>query len=485
MIATSGIAPSPGLIGGRPPGPFRIRGINVCESLSRHRPGQVQRLLDRLVQWRMNTLVVHPQYGYREHSPVIREFCRDNGIDLVQYLYSFLAFTPNAAPGVFAVARGGHPHFQSVQCETRLCATNPDARREFREGVRRYLNEGVEPGDHLLLATADGLLLCECEGCRTLDAVGQWQPFLEIAVEEILRCGKPVTTHFLAYIGRFRPPDDMGIFQHIDAVMFDTHLRHRWLPLGVRHKLGPVERVADRHDPEARNKPVNIYLLEKLTEWRNRYQGRLYVFENLMIQSCFSLPQPNTAALLQDQQTFRDLRIDGVVYEAFEPGIGAFEEQLEHLSRGLMGDHEGYRPSELETICSSLEGPENVRKRVLEYLFAPECQPRERLALFLGRNESVELAVQIRDYLTAPDLPKLRQLVGLALAHRDEWDWFYIVYRLATYLPAEQRPPNPTPAQARLFATPKPWDFLEAGNDPQEAMLALAQSLAQEDHLNR
>lgn len=457
--------------------PFDVRGINVCESLSRHMPEQIERFLNRLVEWKMNTLVVHPHYGFRKHQANIRAFCRDHEINLVQYIYSFLAFAPGTPRDFLAVDNTGLPHRENMECETRLCASLSGARKHFREGARRYLGEYTERGDHLVLATADGLLLCECESCRSLGPAAQWQPFLEIAVEEIARSGKQLATHFIAYIGRFRPPEDMGVFDHIDAVMFDTHLRHRWTPLGTPHGIGPVEAMEGRYDPEALNTPINVYLLEQLKEWRGKYRGPLYVFENLMIQGCFSLPQPNTSALLQDLQTFRALGIDGVVYEAFEPGIGAFEKQLSLLSRVMAGEHVEYHPPELERICSTLKGSETVRTRTTEYLYTPECRPPERLLSYLGTPHQVELAIRLRDYLIAPTFSKWRELAQLTLTRRNEWDWIYIVYRLATYLPVEERPMDLTPTQARMFATPKPWDFLEKENDPQATVLSLVHSL--------
>lgn len=461
-----------------PPHPtsFDIRGINVCESLSRHTPQQIRRLLDRLLEWKMNTLVVLPQYGYRKHQSEIRAFCREHQINLVQYLYTFLAFSGDAPQELFAVDQTGCPHRPRMDCETRLCATDPRARSHFREGVRRYLAKSVEPGDHLLLATADGLYHCECPACRTLGAIDQWQPFLEIAVEEIIQSGIPLTTHFIAYVGRFRPPEDMGIFEKIDAVMFDTHLRHRWRPLGTPSTPGIAESFEGRNDPVAGQMPINIYLLEMLKKWRTAYRGKLYVFENLMIQACFSLPQPNTAALLEDQETFRKLGIDGVVYEAFECGMGAFEEQLGLLARGLLGEIAEYHPSELERIAERIEGGADVRTRVLEYLYADECRTPESLSSLLGLPDLTELAVAIRDYLPTPTLSKWKLLARLVLTQKENYDWIYILYRLATYLPQEERPSPRTSLQARMFATPKPWDFLESETDPQAAMQDLVQS---------
>ena len=43
---------------------FDIRGINPCESLLRHTPQQLEKLICRMAHWRMNTLIVHIKYGY-------------------------------------------------------------------------------------------------------------------------------------------------------------------------------------------------------------------------------------------------------------------------------------------------------------------------------------------------------------------------------------------------------------------------------------
>lgn len=474
---------SPGVDPGRVP--FAIRGIHLCESLSRHTPAQLQRILGRLVEWRLNTFVVIPHYGFRRHESLIRDFCREHQIRLIQYTYSFLDFAAGAPPEMFARDASGRPVSAVMGCETRLCASLPAARRFFREGARRHLNEHVTPGDQLILATADGLQMCACEKCRALDPMEQWQPFLEIAVEEILRSGKPVTTHFIAYVGRFRLPKRMDIFEKIDCVMFDTHLRHRWLPLGSSHAIGPAEAIEGRYDPAALETPVNVYLLERLKEWRGAYRGKLYVFENLMIQSTMSLPQPNTRALLHDQETFRSLGMDGIVYEAFEPGIGAFEEQLACLSRGMMGETVDYVPDALEKIATGIRDARDIRLRALQYLFTPECQCPEDLSRLLSDPVLASLAAHVRDYLPAPTFQKWARLAGFALKHRDQLDWIYILYRMATYLPPEERPENLTTEQERLFATPKPWDFLAHLDDPQTEMLRLFRSLAEKRPIQR
>lgn len=465
---------APSSRGGRP---FDIRGINVCESLSRHTPKQVDQLLDRLVQWQMNTLVVHPHYGFNLHAERIKRFCAAHHISLIYYLYTVLDFTPRAPRGILAVDHNGNPYLDRVECETRLCSSQPEARRRFREGARRYFAENVSPGDEVLLATPDGFLFCQCPSCRLLDPVAQWQPFLEIAVEEIERSGKQLVTHYIAYCGRMRPPEDMSVFQKIDAVMFDTHLRYRWLPLGASNPAGQVEASEARFDPEASRHPINIYLLNKLREWRKAFRGRIYAFENLMIQAAFSLPQPNTPALLEDIATYRELGIDGVIYEAFEPGITAYASQLDTLSRSLAGQRLTYEPSPLEAFCRGITSPGDSRTRLLSYLYELESPMHNPFEQCIGNPVLRELGLLIREYVPHPNLALWRTIARHALKHRDSLDWIYITYRLATYLPQLERPEIRTELQDRLFSTAKPWDFLEDMENPQKAMLELVNSL--------
>ncbi len=155
---------------------------------------------------------------------------------------------------------------------------------------------------------------------------------------------------------------------------------------------------------------------------------------------------------------FRELGVDGVVYEAFEPGVGVFATQLDALARGLHGEPVRHEPTPLELRCRASAVAPPIRQRVLEYLTFPEAGDAAWLEAHLpGQGE---LAALLRDYLERPQWELWRKVARLALAHRGEWDWSYLLYRLATYLPDAERPPTCDPLAQRLFATPKPWDFL-------------------------
>ncbi len=453
--------------------PMSIRGINVCESLARHTPEQVERLLERMRQWRMNTLVVHPEYGYRGFERLIRRRCRELGLTLVHYVYTSLAFLPGCPSLCFAKDEQGRPRTPQLACETRLCVHDAQGLRRFREGARRYYAQQVQDGDQVLLATADGALLCQCAACRKLNAVEQWQPLLEIAVDEARR-GRRLTLHFISYVRRFSLPRDMAVFSEIDAVMFDLHLRWRWAALGQDHPLSKVEEMEAAADPRAARAPINRYLLDRLTEWRSAFKGQLYVFENLMMQSTMSCPQPNTGALLQDIATFRKLGVDGVVYEAFEPGIDSFAEQLGTLSRALQGEAVEHVPDALEQAGV---GDADIQHRAWPYLMAREYDGLALLARHLPDPVVLEHARRLRQYMHERTLANWQQVAGYAMEHRDRLDWLYIAFTLMKWLPAEHKPQVSDPACQRYLTVTKLWDFMEEQERPIPATEAVMRQL--------
>src|SRR5690606_12702835 len=154
---------------------------------------------------------------------------------------------------------------------------------------------------------------------------------------------------------------------------------------------------------------------------------------------------PNTPALLRDLETYRRLGVDGVIYEVFEPGIGAFVPQLGVLAEALSGRVRDYMPNALEQDARNA-GALEVRLRALGYLFSNELNSPERMAAVMPNGVLAQLAWMIRNYLPAPTWRAWRDIARFVLDHRDELDWFYIAYRLATYLPESQRPRRLTEA---------------------------------------
>lgn len=131
--------------------------------------------------------------------------------------------------------------------------------------------------------------------------------------------------------------------------------------------------------------------------------------------------------MLKDQETFRAMGIDGIIYEAFEPGIGAFEEQLGKLSRGMLGEHVGHVPSRLEILCQNDEW-ENTSFRIqaLRYLFAPSCENESFLKEEIPMPYRAELAVLIRDFLRDSTFERWEKVARFALAYQNAADAVFI-----------------------------------------------------------
>ena len=327
---------------------FVIRGLNPCESLNRHTPEQLVRFMDRMGRWRMNTLIIHSNYGFRTHQALIEREAAKRGIELVHYTYSNLCFMDGIAPEHFAKDSERRAMWDRAECETRLCVSDAQGLRQYAANVRRYLEEHPAYA-RLLFATADGYKVCQCPGCRGLNALGQWQKIFDPFFDEA--CGRR-KLEMLVYLQRFSVPPDLARINRIDRVLFDTHLRYPRAPLGAPHAwmkqgarfCGPADPLQDPRGDQ----PINVYLWDRLVEWRQAFKGQLYVFENLMIQGICSCPRPNTSIYLDDLRNFRKLGIDGVVYEAFEPGIDPFLPTFDAIAVAMWAVDYPYTPTVFE-----------------------------------------------------------------------------------------------------------------------------------------
>ena len=334
---------------------FSVRGLNVCETLVRHTPAQVERLIDRAARWRMNRLIVHHAYGYRRHAALIDRCCAERGIELMHYLQSSVLFLDEASVDLFARDEAGRPRTPHLENETRLCPNHPGAREQLARGARAYLaSDAVPAGGRVIVIDADGYLFCRCPACRGRAPVEQWAPLFELIQDAAEATGKRLSVHYLAYVWRYSLPTHKRLLSRLGGVLFDTHQRLRWRPIGAPHELTHYNELESQGDRRAATTPLNVYLKERLAEWRRAVSGEATVFENLMLHGSISCPQPYTPQLLSDLETYRDLGVDGVIYEAFEPGIESFTQQLGVLSRAMWEDAESYTPTALERACSAL-----------------------------------------------------------------------------------------------------------------------------------
>lgn len=452
---------------------FSIRGANLCESLLRHSPAQVEAFLDRMVENRLNTLIIHVAYGYNTFREQLEHGCQSREIDIVYYLQTSLLFLKGIAPKYFAKDREGRIRTAELRNETRLCVSNHEARAAFRDAIQYYFS-AFDDGLHkkLLFIDADGYLFCQCPGCEKLGAVEQWMVLYRIILEEGEQSGKDVAFWYLSYVWRYQLPKEIEIFDRVEAVLFDTHQRCRWAAIGEEHALSVFNELEAQADPRAASIPLNSYLAERLVEWREAIKGKLVIFENLMLQGSISCPQPYTPQILRDLDFYESCKVDGFILEAFEPGIGSFTDQLARLSRALVAKPTVLPPpSALEHACYQLlrnEVPERFNYKnqfnVLSYLTTSQFDGLELLKAESDDPLLIDYLSLLRPFLLERSASTCAQVLEYVLAHPDRFDWIMIAFNLLRAV----EPPlqGETRMEASFLESDKLWDWMEALPDP-------------------
>lgn len=458
---------------GRAPGAFRAafstRGINTCESLARHTPDELRRLIDSMGKWRMNSLVVHINYGWSRHKKLIIEECARRGIDLVFYVYTSMTFLPPDAPVRWLAKRkDGTPYTSRVECETRPCVSEPEVLEAFQDGAREFFRTQVDPATRLIATTGDGYGHCRCPSCRALKPADQWHPLLERFVDAGREFAPAKELEALAYVQRLRPPGDMSLHRRLDGILFDDHLRNRWRSLGDEHP--PRARHFEAEvDPAAAHAPTNVYLMDRLREWREKFDKRLCVFHNLQMHGALSCPQPSTSVLLEDLRRWRRIGVDGAVYEALN-GMTYFEDQLRILSDGLWDPSITHEPTPLERWCSE-HCPGGPLFFLKQFDFPWDSFKHEFDEVLRAHMHN------IREFYAGPSRESLRRAVEHMYVHSDRIDRLSISFRFLQMAHARHLFADLTPAESRFLGTNKLWDFMEPLADPIAETDALIQSL--------
>ena len=451
---------------------FQVRGINPCESLARHTSKQIGTLIDRMAQWRMNTIIIHQCYGYMKHKELVDRLCEERGIEIIYYLQTALAFTSNADVSVFALEENGNPRTPYANNETRLCPAKQAARDTFREGARSFFNsDSVAPGSRFVLMDGDGYLFCKCPECRDVKPVDQWAVFLEIAIEEAEKSNKNLEIEYLSYVWRYARPKEFELFDKINGVMFDTHQRFRWAPINSDHPKSPYSEVEAQADYRALDIPLNKYLYDRLKEWRENFKGRVYVFENLMIQGSISCPQPYTDQLLQDLDTYSSLGADGIVYEAFELGIESFDRQISMLAKSLWQRDKAYELTDLEKLCIRLTGDEvkfdfKNQFNVISYLTVRQPDAIDILKREGFDSVLIEYAKFLRAFLESKTLDNYSKLMKYAIQHKDRLDWMMAGFNLIRASLKENVFEFEDDKVNEFLTVSKLWDIQEDSSDP-------------------
>lgn len=336
--------------------PFAIRGFNLCESLLRHSPDQLRNFLRRMKTLQMNTVIVHYDYGWNRYKGIIMEECRKNGIKPVLMTFgprTFFSYV-DWKNQWFAKAPDGSPWTPELVCETQPCTFEPEGLDAFRYGARQWLKSLPEEIKHVHMRSGDGIKFCQCEKCRLLPDHEKWQPFIDIFVEAIREVRPGLEFETDLYVKRYNIPEKKAAFQAMTNVMFDDFNRHYAYPLDSVCDLDFPQGVciaATEKNPDAST--TNAYLLKRLSEWAGAFPGKVYVHENVMAQGLFTTFVHNPSVYLRDLEIYRKLGVQGVCYEAYEPGYTNFSSMFSLLARALNGESVEYEPDEMERIMTA------------------------------------------------------------------------------------------------------------------------------------
>lgn len=463
---------------------FAVRGINPCETLARHDEPQLTRLINRMVGWRMNRLIVHHAYGYDRHAALIRRLCAERGIDIVPYLQSTLLFLREVTSEYFAQDEHGIPLTASLESETRLCVSNSNAVAMFRRSAEAYFgSDRIARSSNVVVIDADGYLFCQCASCRRLTSVQQWQILFEQVQDAAQAAQKKLTVHYLAYVWRYSLPDNPRLIKRLSGALFDVHQRYRWQPIGEPHELTYYNEIESQGDPRARSLPLNVYLRDRLKEWRDHVTGELCVFENLMLQGSISCPQPYTPQLIIDLNLYERHGVDGVIYEVFEPGIESFDQQLTVLSRTMWDRDYGYTPTPLELACSRLTNADNPAHHfkncfnVLSYLTTERFDGLKLLRRQVSDPVLWAYAEHLRVFLNDRTEVSMQRVLGHVNLHRDRFDWMYIAFNLAHAVEPVLSGRAGHPLVQKMLATDKLCDLLEEVDNTFEVMSSIVDAL--------
>lgn len=447
---------------------FSVRGLNTCESLGFHTPEQIGSLIDRMGKWRMNTLVVHVTYGWRRHRELILAECAKRGIELVFYTYTSIAFLPPDAPEAWmARDANGRPFTRRPENETRLCLAQADGLRAFEDGARRFFEEDVDGASSVLAMTGDGFGHCRCEACRDLSPAEQWQPLLERFCSAGRATAPAVNLETILYVQRYAVPHDPGAMLKLDRLFFDFHQRCRWRPLGQVHP--PKTHREAEVDPRAKDVSLNIYLLDRLRDWRERFPGTLYGFENLYLHGTLSCPQPNTAVLLEDLRTLRALGVDGMVYEVLV-GMESFASQLAVLADALWDPELDYRLSDVELWCAEACPPGSL------FFLESAGFPWDRFKD--GWDPVLRMHMEnIRVFHAKPTRENLARLIEHLYAYPERFHRQFISFFLLQRLMRDSGLNGLSDRERRFLETAKLWDVMERLDDPVAETDALLQGI--------
>lgn len=433
---------------------FQVRGFNPCESLLRHKPEQLRAFIRRMKTYHFNTLIIHSDYGWRRYQDLITEECLNAGVEITLMVFgprTFYSLT-DWKSSWFAKDENGKPFTERPECETHPCASNPESLQAFQDGAEKYIASLPHSLKRLHMRAGDGFMFCRCEKCRRIPEHEQYYPFVKVFIQAAKKVRPDLKLETDLYIKRYFMPSDIEPYKELDRLMFDTFYRHPFYPIGSKKdqcnrfvmQYAAPEGWADTDTP-------NEFYLKRLREWSDIFPGKVYIHENAMMQSYYGTFQHGTDSYLKDLNFYRNLGLQGICYEAFEPGFVNFEKSFEILARAMNGETITYEMTELEQY---------LRKHPQPVFCYEQDFPLEK---FFRDPFLLEQNRLYRELMLKPSLDHFRRYLKFAFDNEERMDPLYIGYGTAKNCLAEGVAvfPDISAAAQDFLSRRKLWDFME------------------------
>ena len=434
---------------------FSIRGFNLCESILRHTPDQLRNFIRRMKLLRMNTIIIHYDYGWQRYKNIILEETQNAGIEI-----TLMTFGPRTFWGYtdwekdwFAKQTNGESFTGSLECETHPCRYNQEGLEAFKAGARSWLKQLPSQIKRVHMRAADGLKFCQCPKCRNLLEQEKWQPFVDAFVEAVNEVRPNIGFEADIYVKRYNLPKDISSHLQMERIMYDTFYRHNLTPIGIESPNRElVYNAASEKNPDA--KSPNTYHANRLREWISHVPQKVYIHENTMSQILQGVFQYNTGILLEDLLLYKKLGIQGVCYEAYEPGYVNFADNFTILADALI-NIDRVSEYQLPPLELALQNTPDMDFFCSDMNFS--------LDKYIKDDISLRHIKHFQKNWFSPDALSYKEYIDFAMSHEETLDFIYIGFFNAKWGMRKGKldfSGSSDEAQYMLGHT-KLWDFME------------------------
>lgn len=436
-------------------------GFNLVESLLRHDRVQLERFLSRMNTLHLNTLMVQYDYGFNYYKDLLLRYCARSGIQLRLMVFGPRSFFRLAdwKPEMLSRQKDGKLFTDTLECETWPCRYAPGALEQFEIGAERFFARLPREIKQVQMRSGDGYNSCCCPRCRCSSVRDNWQPFIAAFARAGRKIRPDVKLEADVYLKRYELPEDLSAYSMMDAVMYDTFMRYPRYHLGKRSpNIGAMPLLLD---DKASSLSPNEYHGRQIEKWSRALPGKVYVHENVMMQSYYGISQFNTRVMLDDLDFLANAGVNGVLYEAYELGFSYFAPQFEQVFCKLNGKVGNYRMNELEELLSTHPCPDGLFNisdvAVADHIADPVMRQNFRLRKKLLECGTPEA---FRDYAV------------FACEHADTLDTIFIVYNHARQFSGAGKLDfsHAAPETVKMLAARKLWDYMESLPEPEKAI---------------